>query len=283
MKLWILGADGLLGRALTKLCAKLGVSAISTGKAQADITCREMLFAKAQEISPTHMINCAAYTDVDKAESQYDTAFQINAVGAQHVAEAAHAVDARLVHISTDFVFDDTCGQPFCEETEAKPINAYGKSKWEGEKRVLAVHPEACIIRTSWLFGTGGKNFFSVIKQLLQTKEEIGAVEDQWGCPTYAPDLACAVLHLLDHSGIYHFAHPNSATRFEVAEFAWQEMLRQGIPLACKKVQALSQNAFPLAAPRPLHSALSTKKYAQATGETPRVWQEAMQEFISHA
>lgn len=281
--LWIVGAEGLLGRALLEQCAEFGIAAVGTGRTQADITRKECLSEKAREISPTHIINCAAYTNVDKAEVEYDKAFQINALGAQNIAETARDIGARLIHISTDFVFDDSCERPFREDAQTKPVNAYGKSKDEGEKRVHICCPEACTIRTSWLFGRGGKNFFSSMIHWLQIKEQVSAVHDQSGCATYAPDLARAILDLLDESGIFHFAHPNAASRFEMAQFACEFMQNQGMALACKQVAALSKEAFPLAAPRPDSSVLSIEKYTRITGKRPRDWQEALKEFITDA
>ncbi len=283
ISLWIVGAEGLLGKALLKQCALLGISATGTGKTHADITRKECLSEKAREISPTHIVNCAAYTDVDKAETEYDNAFHVNVLGAQNIAEIARDIGARLVHISTDFVFDDSCERPFREDALPNPVNAYGKSKWEGEKCVYSVYPEACTIRTSWLFGRGGKNFFSSMIHWLQIKEHVAAVHDQLGCATYAPDLARAILDLLNERGIFHFAHSNAASRFEMAQFAYEFMQKQGIALACKQVAAVSKEAFPLAAPRPACSVLSTEKYTRITGKKPRDWQEALQEFIADA
>jgi dTDP-4-dehydrorhamnose reductase len=282
-KVWIVGSEGMLGNALLKQCALFGISAVGTNKEQADITRKECLDEKAREISPSHIVNCAAYTNVDKAEMEYDLAFQVNALGAQNVAETARDIGARLIHISTDFVFDDSCERPFREDAQIKPVNAYGKSKWEGEKRVHTYYPDACTIRTSWLFGRGGKNFFSSMIHWLQTKEHVAAVHDQSGCATYAPDLANAILELLDEKGIFHFAHPNPASRFEMAQFAYEFMQKQGIALACKQVTALSKEAFPMPALRPVCSVLCTEKYTRITGKRPRDWQEALKEFITDA
>lgn len=283
MMLWIIGAEGLLGKALLKECAARHISAVGTGKAEADITDKARIAAKMRELNPTHIVNCAAYTDVDKAELEGEKAFQINALGAQNAAEVARDRAARFIHISTDFVFDDTCKRPYGEEARPCPVNTYGKSKREGEELVLSAYPEACVIRTSWLFGKGGKNFFSSVMDWLRVKEEVRAVDDQWGCLTYAPDLASAIVDLLGASGIFHFAHPNAATRFEVAKVIWEEMQEMGLALACKRVVPAGKNAFPLAAPRPSFSVLNMEKYVGFTGKRPRLWQEAVKEFVRDA
>jgi dTDP-4-dehydrorhamnose reductase len=283
MKLWILGAEGLLGKALLKQCALQHICAVGTGKTQGDITCKEQMAAQAAEIRPTHIINCAAYTDVDKAQSEYDKAFLINALGAQNGAEIARAAGAGFIHISTDFVFDDSCARPYREDDDPRPVNAYGQSKWEGEQRVFFQYPDACVIRTSWLFGDGGKNFFSSLIASLQKKEEVHAVHDQWGCVTYAADLAAAILDLLDCQGTFHYAQPHPTTRFEVALFALEAMRKAGCLVACKQIVEVSKDAFSAPAPRPTHSILSTEKYTQTTGKHCRAWQEAVEEFVHDA
>lgn len=280
MRLWVIGAEGVLGKAMLQVCKERDIPATGTGKADADITIKEILTLKALEIFPTHIINCAAYTDVDGAEKDYAKAWNINAQGAQNVAEVALGIGAKLIHISTDFVFDGVSGEHYREDREPKPINAYGRSKGEGEKRVIKAHPAACIIRTSWLFGRKGKNFFSSLLNWLKVKEELSVVDDQWGRPTYAPDLAFAILELLDQRGIFHFANHEVASRFEIAAFAFEEMRRQNIPMACKSVLPVSKASFPEAAPRPSRSVLSTEKYTQLTGKSPRLWQEALKEFL---
>jgi dTDP-4-dehydrorhamnose reductase len=279
-KLWIIGAEGMLGRAVLKICAARGISATGTGKREADITLKEVLTLKALEISPTHIVNCAAYTDVDGAQREYEKAWNINAQGAQNVAEVAQSIGARLIHISTDFVFDGMSAHSYSEEGDVQPVNAYGKSKWEGEQRILDAYPEACIIRTSWLFGSGGKNFFSSLLNWLKAKEEVSVANDQWGRPTYAPDLAYAIMDLLDQKGIFHFANYDAASRFEIAQFAFEEMRRQNIPMTCKCILPVSKESFAVEAPRPSHSILNTEKYTQVTGKQPRIWKEALKEFL---
>lgn len=276
MKLWVIGAQGLLGRELLLQCQTRGIDAIGTSKQEADITCLETLHRCAQAIAPTHIVNCAAYTNVDGAETEYERAWNVNAQGAAHVALAACAVHARLVHISTDFVFDGTQERAREEDEEARPVNAYGKSKWEGEQRVQP----ACVVRTSWLFGSGGKNFLSSLLSAFKTKEEMRIVADQWGKVTYAPDLASAVLDLLDASGIFHFANAGIVSRYEIAQCVFETLCARAAPLLCKQVHPVGKEAFPLAAPRPTYSILSTDKYTSMTGKEPRSWKEALASFL---
>lgn len=281
-KIWVIGAQGLLGKALLKQCQARGIDVVGTSKQEADITCLEALQRCAQKIAPSHIVNCAAYTNVDGAETEYERAWSINAQGAEHVALAAREVDARLVHISTDTVFDGTQDRARGEDETTCPVNAYGRSKWEGEQRVQL----ACVVRTSWLFGSGGKNFLSSLLSALKTKEEMRIVADQWGKVTYAPDLAHAVLDLLDASGIYHFANAGVVSRYELAQGLFEELCGRGTPLVCKHVHPVGKEAFPLPAPRPTYSILSTDKYTHVTGKEPRHWKEALASFldeVSHA
>jgi dTDP-4-dehydrorhamnose reductase len=279
-KLWILGAEGLLGRALVKECSERGIKAVGASRQQADITSLEMLQKEANQVAASHIINCAAYTDVDGAEKDYERAWSINAKGAEQVAIVARSMGAHLIHISTDFVFDGTKNQVLFEEEEASPVNAYGRSKWEGEQLVRKVCPDACILRTSWLFGSGGKNFFSSLLSALKTKEEMRIIEDQWGKVTYAPDLANALLHLLDYKGTLHFANEGVVSRYEVACALRQELLQSGAALQCKKIHPVSKEVFELPAPRPSYSILSTEKYTQFVGKAPRAWREVLSAFL---
>lgn len=281
MKLWVMGADGLLGKAMLRQCALKDIPVVGTSRVQADVSCRKSLAAAAQEMRPTHIVNCAAYTNVDKAESEREKCFQVNADGPAYAAEIAREIGARFVHISTDFVFDDTCLSPFMEDAAPKPINTYGQSKWEGEKRALLANPETCVLRTSWVFGKGGKNYFSSLIDKLRTQEEVSAIADQWGCVTYAPDLALAILDLLDASGVFHFVQAQPTTRLEVAQAVWQEMQKRRLPMACQRILPTSKDAAAFIAPRPTRSILGAEKYARITRKQPREWRDAIGDFVT--
>jgi dTDP-4-dehydrorhamnose reductase len=279
-KLWILGAQGLLGRALVKECSARGIKAVGAGRQEADITSLEMLQKEANQVAPSHIINCAAYTDVDGAEKDYERAWSINAKGAEQATLVALSTKAHLIHISTDFVFDGTKNQALLEEEEASPVNAYGRSKWEGEQLVRKAYPGACILRTSWLFGSGGKNFFSSLLSAFKAKEQMRIIADQWGRVTYAPDLANAVLDLLDYKGTLHFANEGVVSRYEVACALLEKLRQSGAALQCKEIHPVSKEAFPLPAPRPSYSILSTEKYTHSLGRAPRAWREVLSAFL---
>lgn len=283
MKLWITGGQGMLGTCLQRLCRDRNIVHLASPRHEADLTDLASLISIAQRIEPSHMINCAAYTDVDRAEGHEQEATAINATGARNLALAAVAVGARLVHISTDYVFNGLSLVPYRETDLCAPINVYGRSKWEGEKGVLEVFPSACILRTSWLFGAQGRNFVSSVIKWLYEKQEFQAVDDQSARPTYVHDLARAVVDLLDCEGIIHFANGGVASRYQVAIALREELLRKGHAIVCRQIHPVSRSQFPTPAPRPIYSALATDTYTQITGKQPRPWKEAMEDYLTHA
>ena len=278
MKLWIVGRDGLLGKALRGVCEKRSIPYLATGHQEVDIENRDQVIAYALQNQPTHIINSAAYTDVDGAEKEPEKAFAVNGLGAGHVAYAACVVQARCIHVSTDYVFDGAEKRPYLEESVCRPLNVYGLSKWEGEKRVLAAHPGACVVRTSWLFGGEGKNLVSMLWSWLLEKEWLQVVEDQRGRPTYSGDLAEAIVDLLDYEGIIHFANEGVVSRYEMACDMRLWMKEQGKAVRCQGIEPVASSRFPRPAHRPNYSALDTNRFQQYLGRQPRSWKEALEE-----
>ncbi len=266
MKLWILGKTGLLGKALAEACKEIDF--VATTRQEADITNLDSLKKAFHEIQPTHIINCTAFNDVDGAENTPDLAFGVNSLGVENLGKLGR----KVIHISTDYVFDGTKKVPYVEEDPCNPLNIYGKSKREGEIRLLNVQPDALIIRTSWLFGKGGKNLISSLLHLLTSQKELKIAADQIGSPTYAPDLAHAILSLLNHTGIVHFANVGEASRLEIAQYFLKMAKEKQIPLSCQSLIPIKMH-FP--AQRPDYSALRTDKTL-----APRSWQKAVEEYI---
>ncbi|NGX27530.1 MAG: dTDP-4-dehydrorhamnose reductase [Chlamydiae bacterium] len=282
MKVWILGAGGQLGGALVDRCEVLGISFLASKREEADITDLELLKRKAEKSHCTHIINCAAYTDVDGAERESQRAFAINATGSENVGIVARENGMRLVHVSTDYVFDGEKDVPYHEKDRPNPLGVYGKSKWEGEERVLEQLSSACIVRTSWIFGHEGKNFISSLLSKLQEQDHIQAVHDQMNRATYNRDLAGALVDLSCHSGIFHFANEGAISRYKIAKDFFQEAASRGIPLKCQKISPVSMNAFPNVSPRPIYSVLDTKKVSLALGRKPRMWETILKEYFDH-
>lgn len=269
MKIWILGKNGLLGKALVKECQNRHLDFVATSQDQVDITELKQLteFGEKQEI--THIINCAAYTAVDLAEKEQDIAYRINAEGPENLGIVGRKLATRVLHISTDYVFDGENDQPYNENDICEPLNVYGMSKWVGENRLLNQLSTSCVVRTSWLFGKGGKNFISTI--LSKKNEQIRAVSDQKSRLTYVDDLVEALLKLLCHSGVYHFANSGEVSRFEIAS------------AICENVTAVSSREFILPAKRPNYSVLATNKIESVLGKAPRTWKEAICHMLNES
>ena len=222
-KIWICGANGMLGSQFTSLLTSLNLPHIATCQKQADITDLETVSDLIRTQKITHVINCAAYTQVDQAEKEQKEAYLVNAIGAHYLAIASRRHAAKLLHFSTDYVFNGLATLPYKEDDLCSPIGAYGMSKMMGEMKILAEHPQSVIIRSSWLFGPFGKNFVSTMVKLMSQRDEVKVVADQIGKPTSCLELAKATLALLDEEGIFHFANPNETTWFGFA----QEIYRQ--------------------------------------------------------
>jgi dTDP-4-dehydrorhamnose reductase len=273
MRILVTGANGQLGRELMKGLA--GTEFLATSSADMDITNQQKTLEVIGSYRPDAVIHGAAYTNVDGAEKQPDDAYKVNAVGTQNVAAACHACNAKLVYVSTDYVFDGTLGRAYNEFDLTNPQSVYGKSKLAGE--VLAKHivNRLFIVRTSWLYGDGG-NFVRTMLKLGKEKEELKVVNDQHGCPTSTKDLAQAILQLIEteHYGIYHAANTGVTT--------WYNLARKIFELAGSKVRVLPQTTAELCrpAPRPAYSAMDNLMLRLTVGMVMRPWEEALQDYI---
>ncbi|MDX8430756.1 MAG: dTDP-4-dehydrorhamnose reductase [Candidatus Algichlamydia australiensis] len=273
MRIWLVGKSGMLANSFEKLFAKLSVDYFVTGEQEVNI-CNEK--AVNAITGYTHVFNCAAYTDVDKAESEEERAYQVNCEGVRNLALAAKKNSAKLVHFSTDFVFDGKKRKPYLESDPPSPLSVYGKSKWEGEKAALEISAHNLIIRTSWLFGRGRGNFVKTMVRLLQEKKSLRVVGDQVGKPTYADDLAKATLDLLEQEGIYHVAGKG-----EISWHGFAEVIAELLPeesLICETIEKIRSEEYPTAAARPEFSVLSTKKAQEFI--VARDWKEGLSDYV---
>lgn len=272
------GADGLLGSVLRKHAS------YSTGRREADISDLEALRAFASSHAGiTHIVNCAAFSLVDLAESRREEAHRANALGPEHLGILAAEIGARILHISTDYVFPGTLFRPLKEDDPVLPCSHYGSTKLEGELRLLKVNPEACIIRTSWIFGRGGKNFVAKLLEMIQAQEEIRLTDDCWNLPTYAPDLAAAILKMLDASGIYHFANSGAANKYEFGLAMREEAEAIGYKIAARRILPVPGSTFPSPASRPVYSVFDLSKIEKRLGGPIRPWREALREYLHDA
>jgi dTDP-4-dehydrorhamnose reductase len=267
MKVLVTGTGGQLAKDLIPLLDIAGFYITPLNSAMLDITDKEAVLRAVKNISPEIIINCAAYTKVDKAEEESELAFKVNGEGAANLADGATACKALLIHISTDFVFDGLKSTPYTELDAVNPLSLYGKSKLKGEEETLKRACDSLIIRTSWLYGTGGKNFVKTILRLARERELLKVVDDQTGSPTWSGDLAKVILRITElkragttKTGIYHYCNDGVISWFDFAVAIVEEAKAINVELKCTRVEPIPSTAYPLPAKRPSFSALSTKK-----------------------
>lgn len=272
MRVLLTGAYGQLGRCLLDRVPAEWIL-LACGSAELDITDRPAVERVVKKFRPDVIINAAAYTAVDKAETDRIRAMKVNAIGPENLAIAAHQQGARLIHLSTDYVFDGSKKTPYIESDLPCPINFYGLSKWEGEKRVFSVLPDAVVIRTSWVFSEYGANFVKTMLRLAETRSEISVVNDQFGCPTYAGDLAQAIITLASRAeaaGVYHYCGDVAVSWCEFAQAIFVAAQRDVL------VKGIGSAQYPMAAARPANSVLNTVRIA-ALGVEASDWQNRVQ------
>lgn len=273
MKFLIFGATGLLGKDLMREWQ--GDAVTGLGSHDADITNVEQVLSVVQDVRPDWIVLAAAYTDVDGCESNRELALAVNRDGAVNVALAAKKVAARMLFVSSDYVFDGRKTSPYETEDPRNPQSAYGRSKADAEVRLLETLPGCCIARTSWLFGAGGKCFPDTILKLAETRPTLDVVDDQRGCPTYTVDLAQAISALCkkNASGIVHVTNGGEGTWFEFA----REILKSVGSTTEVKPTTSEKMARP--APRPAYSVLSATSLHSYGIEMP-TWQDALRRYL---
>ncbi|NIT35304.1 MAG: dTDP-4-dehydrorhamnose reductase [candidate division Zixibacteria bacterium] len=276
MKVLVTGHLGILGRALMVELVQRKVDAVGVDVAQMDVTDAGRVRAVVTRERPTAVVNCAAFTGVDDCESHKGLCFAVNAQGAENVAAAAADADARVIQLSTDYVFDGTSRVPYAEDAKPAPLSAYGESKLEGERRVAAVTSDHLVVRTAWLFGVGGVNFVSKVLTRAKAGEPLAVVDDERGSPTYAGHLATALAELLDveFRGVVHVAGAGDASWYDVAA----EVLRLTGMRA--RLEAIAAADLDLAARRPPYSALDISRYTALTGQIMPSWREGLAAYL---
>jgi dTDP-4-dehydrorhamnose reductase len=273
MKVMIVGATGLLGKALMRTWK--GDELVGVGSQDLDIRDAQRVRDEVDRIRPDWIVLAAAYADVDGCQGNRERAFAVNRDGAIHVAEAAKSHGAKLLFISSDYVFDGTKGTPYEVGDSRDPQSVYGRSKAEAEVRLLEICEHVCIARTSWLFGVGGKCFPDTILRLAASRASLDVVDDQRGCPTYSLDLASSIMELCrrDAQDIVHVTNAGACSWFE---FAQEIVRRAGLTTDVKPVSS-QQMARP--APRPAYSVLSATSLHEFGIEMPS-WQDALARYL---
>lgn len=272
----VTGCNGQLGRAINKEYETDDVELINTDVSELDITNVEQVISFVQEKRPDVIINCAAHTNVNACESQWDLAFKINAIGPRNLSIAATKIGAKLIHISTDYVFDGTTSEPYTEFSPVAPLGAYGKTKLAGEEFVKQFADRFFIIRTAWLYGDG-KNFVKTMLTLGQEKGEVGVVADQIGSPTSAKELA-KMIHVLEPTENYGLFHGTCEGFCSWADFAEKIFEYSNMNV---KVNRLTTDEYPTPAKRPAYSVLDNYMLRLTTDFTFPAWEDALKEYLA--
>ncbi|HEY3295257.1 MAG TPA: dTDP-4-dehydrorhamnose reductase [bacterium] len=276
-RILITGHKGMLGRELMKVAGALGKDALGVDLPECDITSRKQVEGCILDAQPDLILHGAAFTAVDRCESEPDIAYLVNATGTQNVCLAAQRLNVPVMHISTDYIFDGTKDATYDEWDAANPQSVYGKSKYAGEWFVRALCAKHFIVRVSWLCGHGGANFVETILKLAAERDELKVVNDQHGSPTFVKDLAPELFRLMENGayGTYHITNRGETT--------WYEFARKIVELGGGKARVLpcSTEEFPRPAPRPKNSRMSPRLYENAIGNRMPSWEEGLKRYLS--
>lgn len=282
MNILVTGSNGQLGHSLRDIAGDSANRYIFTDVAELDITDRKAIDSMMQKENISVVINCAAYTNVDKAEDDFDTANLINNTAVRNLAEACKQFGATFIHVSTDYVFDGCSNIPYTEDMSLAPLGVYGVTKLHGEQAVLQSGCDCVIIRTSWLYSEYGKNFVKTMMMLTEERETLNVVFDQAGTPTYAGDLARAIYDIVENNkykgnnGIYHFSNEGVCS--------WYDFAREISELARTEcdIRPCHSNEFPSKVNRPHYSVLDKTKIKTTFGLTVPYWKDSLRVCISN-
>ncbi|MDC0916761.1 dTDP-4-dehydrorhamnose reductase [Flavobacteriaceae bacterium] len=276
----VTGADGQLGQCFRAVASEFpNHHLIFANRQEVDLARPETLHGFFDTNPFSVIINCAAYTQVDQAEGEYEKAYQINAKGVQNLVNFAEEKELSLIHFSTDYVFSGNASVPFQEDDKCNPINAYGQSKYEGEQRMDKAMCPHTTFRISWLFSPFGTNFVKTILRLYNSKDQLNIVHDQWGRPTYGMDLARVVLTHIDqpiffHYSFYHFAQRGSTNWFDFAKKI------QALTKSTCKLVPITSDDYPTTAKRPLYAVLDTTRIENHLSLQPFRWEVALEDCL---
>ncbi len=278
MSILVTGAAGQLGRELCDRLAQTDHAFIPFTRADADFTQTERVREAVAAHKADWVINCAAYTAVDKAESDAGTAFAVNRDAARAVAEAVASYGGRLLQVSTDFVFDGTQSRPYREDDAPNPLGVYAQSKWAGEQAVRELLPDALIVRTAWVHGAHGHNFVKTMLRLAAEREELRVVDDQIGTPSWTGDIADALIALIDQDahGCYHFTNEGVASWYDFAVAILDEARALGFPVQAQRVMPIPTTGYPTPARRPAYSVLDKQKIRAVLARPIPHWRDAL-------
>lgn len=282
MRILLTGANGQLGRCFQDRLPE-GWIIYAASSAELDITDSARVLAAVRDFKPDYIVNAAAYTAVDKAEHEPEVATAVNAKGPANLAAAALDAAARLIHISTDYVFDGNAHTPYLEISPTNPLGCYGKSKLQGEEALKSILPDSIIVRTAWVFSEYGNNFLKTMLRLGAERESLGIVSDQIGCPTYAGDIADALFTLMKNNapgGVYHYCGDSTVSWHQFAGHIFQQAVKLNRLSHAPTLNPLTTAEYPTPARRPAYSTLSTEKI-ESHGIKASDWENAIGYVIS--
>ncbi|ELR97932.1 dTDP-4-dehydrorhamnose reductase [Gloeocapsa sp. PCC 73106] len=289
-KILLIGSQGQLGRELEPLLTNLG-QLTPVSRKELDLTQPEAIRSLIKEIQPEIIVNAAAYTAVDKAESEGELADLVNGLAPQIMAETGETLGASLIHVSTDYVFDGTKNTPYLETDSTNPLGVYGRSKLLGEQGIQATQAHYLIVRTAWVYGTyGQQNFVKTMLRLGKEREELRIVGDQVGSPSWAHDIAQAIAKLteltLDNqqkpsSGVYHFTNSGVASWYDFTIAIAQESKQLGFPWKTERIKPITTAEYPTPAQRPAYSVLSNRKLNQVLGYDSPYWRDSLRQMLA--
>lgn len=279
----VTGCDGQLGSELQALASSFShYDFLFTDRKDLDITNRETVYSYFEKSLPQYCINAAAYTAVDKAETERELAMMVNAEAVGNLASACSKYSCRFIHVSTDYVFDGTASEPYVETHSTKPVNYYGVTKLRGEELAIANHPSSIIIRTSWVYSSFGNNFVKTMLRLMAERENLNVVNDQYGSPTYARDLAGVILQIITSIsssysfpfGMYHYSNEGLISWYDFAV-----EIKNLVGSSCN-VSPIPTSAYPTPAKRPAYSGMSKEKIKAGFGVEIKDWKESLKDCI---
>jgi dTDP-4-dehydrorhamnose reductase len=276
MKILVTGFNGQLGYDVVKEGTRQGFDMIGTTGKDLNITDEAKVTSLIEEIRPDAIIHCAAYTAVDNAEDDREKCWDVNVNGTKYIAKASKSVGAKLIYISTDYVYKGVGNEPYKESDEPNPTGYYGKTKYEGEKIVQSLIDESFIVRISWVFGSNGNNFIKTMLRLAETRNELNVVGDQFGSPTYTSDLSKLLIDMgqSDKYGIYHASNEGYCSWAEFAKEIFTQSEKQ------VKVNSITTEEYPTRAVRPKNSRMSKQKLKDTGFTQLPAWQDALSRYL---
>lgn len=282
MKILITGSNGQVGSKLVQLCQEKKINYLAFNKFELDITDKKSIFDSVSISKPTIVINAAAFTNVDEAETKELVAYSVNAKGPENLTKICNLLSIPLIHISTDYVFDGKKSSPYNENDITNPINAYGRTKLKGEELISQLANNYIILRTSWVFSDNGNNFMNKIIELSMINKELKVVGDQYGSPTSAKSIAEAILKICDlyhidkeiKSGIYHFSGERHTSRYDFAKYIIDVAYDEGLLEWKPNLKEITTKDFPSKSTKPMNSSLSCAKITAEFDVEESNWQE---------